>query len=131
MYSSSGTAVWADPSGGASIVFSDNSWTNSTANTISGGTNGIWLYSKAGTGGNGNNSNGYGNLTINGAGSHGINQVSKNSNQQFYATMGSGYQTTGSGAQSHVGGWWVGQIAAGGNAVYSGNGGVTSRYHAL
>ena len=72
VYSSSGTAVWADPSGGASIIFSDNSWTNSNANTISGGTNGIWLYSKAGTGGNGNNVGASGSVNINGTGSHGI-----------------------------------------------------------
>ena len=132
VYSSSGTAVWADPSGGASIIFSDNSWTNTTATTVSGGTNGIWLYSKAGTGGNGNNTSGYGTLTINGAGSHGVNHVIRSSNNQYSAQMGGGYQTTGSPTSiSHVGGWWVGQIAAGGNAVYSGNGGVTSRYHTL
>jgi len=131
-YSSSGTAVWSDPSGGASIIFSDNSWTNTTATTVSGGTNGIWLYSKAGTGGNGNNTSGYGTLTINGAGSHGVNHVIRSSNNQYSAQMGGGYQTTGSPTSiSHVGGWWVGQIAAGGNAVYSGNGGVTSRYHTL
>ena len=130
-YSSSGTAVWADPSGGASIIFSDNSWTNSNATTISGGTNGIWLYSKAGVGGNGNNTGASGTMTINGAGSHGISQTSRTSNNQNFATLGGGYQTTGSGGVMHIGGWWVGQIAAGGNAVWSGNGGITSRYHTL
>ena len=131
VYSSSGTAVWADPSGGASIIFSDNSWTNTTASTISGGTNGIWLYSKAGVGGNGNNTGASGTMTINGAGSHGISQTSRTSNNQNFATLGGGYQTTGSGGVMHIGGWWVGQIAAGGNAVWSGNGGITSRYHTL
>jgi len=126
-YSSSGTAVWTDPAGGASVLFDSNNWANANlasnnGNTasFSGGTNGRWVLATAVTGGNGNNIGGGGQTGINGTGgwiyahlagsTTGVNAKSAKSGE----TIGSGASI---GGNIGITGW----VPAGGNLTIKSN----------
>ena len=82
-YSSSGTAVWADPAGGGSLAFTTGNltaWSTNNSGNISGGTNGVWAMVEA-------SGNGYNNSPVS---SNGVAFTANGSGSWFHGTTRTG-----------------------------------------